>query len=96
MPVLSVKVVFFKIFNMTINTVYVYFAATYEIGTPVPNTPCSFTVHAASKKQGMIVSPTYPGAYPKDLSCSYQFLGLTGQRIRIEFRDFDLTFGGPQ
>ncbi|XP_021914332.1 cubilin isoform X4 [Zootermopsis nevadensis] len=69
--------------------------STYEIGTPVPNTPCSFTVHAASKKQGMIVSPTYPGAYPKDLSCTYQFLGLAGQRIRIEFRDFDLFFGGP-
>jgi hypothetical protein len=68
----------------------------YEIGTPVPNTACSFTVHAQSKKQGTIVSPTYPGAYPKDLSCSYQFLGLPGQRIRIEFRDFDLFFGGPQ
>ncbi|XP_023718957.1 bone morphogenetic protein 1 isoform X3 [Cryptotermes secundus] len=69
--------------------------STYEIGTPVPNTPCSFKVHAANKKQGVIVSPTYPGAYPKDLSCSYQFMGLTGQRIRIEFRDFDLFFGGP-
>jgi hypothetical protein len=75
---------------------YMFVAATYEIGTPVPNTPCSFTVHVTSKKQGMIVSPTYPGAYPKDLSCNYQFLGLTGQRIRIEFRDFDLFFGGPQ
>lgn len=71
-------------------------AAVYEIGTPVPNNPCSFTVHATSKKQGTIVSPTYPGAYPKDLSCTYKFLGLPGQRIRIEFRDFDLFFGGPQ
>jgi hypothetical protein len=62
----------------------------------VPNTPCSFKVHADNKKQGVIISPTYPGAYPKDLSCSYQFMGVIGQRIRIEFRDFDLFFGGPQ
>jgi hypothetical protein len=75
---------------------FICLAATYEIGTQVPNTPCTFTVHASNKKQGVIVSPTYPGAYPKDLSCSYQFMGLTGQRIRIEFRDFDLFFGGPQ
>ncbi|PSN56363.1 hypothetical protein C0J52_03754 [Blattella germanica] len=71
------------------------FTGRYAFINDLPNTPCSFTIHAASKKQGMIVSPTYPGAYPKDLSCSYQFLGLTGQRIRIEFRDFDLFFGGP-
>jgi hypothetical protein len=82
--------------QLRLTVFYMCVAATYEIGTPVPNTPCSFTVNATSKKQGTILSPTYPGAYPKDLSCNYQFLGSTGQRIRIEFRDFDLFFGGPQ
>ncbi|XP_049849877.1 cubilin isoform X2 [Schistocerca gregaria] len=67
----------------------------YEIGTPIPDSPCSFTVHASSKRQGEIVSPTYPGAYPKELYCSYLFLGFSSQRVRIEFRDFDLFFGGP-
>ncbi|XP_046671731.1 dorsal-ventral patterning tolloid-like protein 1 [Homalodisca vitripennis] len=67
----------------------------YQIGTPAPNTPCSFTVLGKTKRTGTIVSPTYPGAYPKDLSCSYLFIGEPGQRVRLEFRDFDLFFGGP-
>ncbi|KAL0275107.1 UNVERIFIED_CONTAM: hypothetical protein PYX00_003068 [Menopon gallinae] len=67
----------------------------YEIGTPVPNSPCNFIVHATTKRTGVLLSPTYPGSYPKDLSCSYQFLGQPNQRVRVEFRDFDLFFGGP-
>jgi len=47
-------------------------------------------------KTGALISPTYPGAYPKDMSCTYQFLGESNQRVRLEFRDFDLFFGGPQ
>ena len=70
--------------------------AEYQIGTPAPQTPCSFTVLGENKRTGIIVSPTYPGAYPKDLSCSYLFIGTSGQRVRLEFRDFDLFFGGPQ
>ena len=81
-------------FSSCMNIVFVI--AEYEIGTPVPNTPCSFTVNGTAKRSGFIVSPTYPGAYPKELSCSYQFLGQDGQRVRLEFRDFDLFFGGMQ
>lgn len=71
-------------------------AAEYEIGTPVANSPCNFIVQATTKRTGVLLSPTYPGSYPKDLSCSYQFLGQPNQRVRVEFRDFDLFFGGPQ
>ncbi|KAK9744250.1 CUB domain [Popillia japonica] len=67
----------------------------YEVGAPVANTPCSFLVNGAAKQTGAILSPTYPGAYPKALTCSYKFLGTLGQRVRLEFRDFDLFFGGP-
>ncbi|XP_017776058.1 PREDICTED: bone morphogenetic protein 1 isoform X5 [Nicrophorus vespilloides] len=67
----------------------------YEVGAPVANTQCSFLVKGAVKPTGVILSPTYPGAYPKALVCSYQFLGIQGQRVRLEFRDFDLFFGGP-
>lgn len=67
----------------------------YEVGVPVANTPCSFLVKGAVKPTGLIMSPTYPGAYPKHLTCTYQFLGTPGQRVRLEFRDFDLFFGGP-
>ncbi|KAM0732404.1 Cubilin [Formica fusca] len=70
-------------------------ASEYEVGTPTPNTPCSFTIDAEAKRTGNILSPTYPGTYPKNLTCSYQFTGKTGQRVRLEFRDFDLYFGGP-
>lgn len=67
----------------------------YEVGAPVTNSPCSFLVKGAVKPTGTIQSPTYPGAYPKALACHYQFLGKPGQRVRLEFRDFDLFFGGP-
>ncbi|KYN17419.1 Cubilin [Trachymyrmex cornetzi] len=70
-------------------------ASEYEVGTPEPSTPCTFTIHAEIKRNGNILSPTYPGTYPKDLICSYQFVGHRGQRVRLEFRDFDLFFGGP-
>lgn len=69
-------------------------ASEYEIGTPVPSLPCSFIINATLKRTGNILSPTYPGTYPKDLVCTYQFIGKIGQRVRLEFRDFDLFFGG--
>lgn len=71
-------------------------AAEFEIGTPIPNTMCSFVIDASKRKTGLLLSPTYPGVYPKELNCNYQFVGQPGQRIRLEFRDFDLFFGGPQ
>lgn len=68
----------------------------YQVGTPVPRTKCTFTINGLLKRQGMILTPTYPGTYPKDLSCAYKFVGAKGQRIRIEFRDFDVLYGGAQ
>ena len=73
-----------------------FFSAEYEIGAPIKNSPCSFIIQATKKRTGVLLSPTYPGSYPKDLFCSYQFLGQPNQRVRVEFRDFDLFFGGPQ
>ncbi|XP_073992493.1 cubilin isoform X2 [Rhodnius prolixus] len=67
----------------------------YQIGTPAPHSPCSYVIHAQNKRQGTILTPTYPGTYPKDLICTYLLLGGAGQRVRLEFRDFDLFFGGP-
>ncbi|XP_072949921.1 cubilin-like isoform X3 [Epargyreus clarus] len=70
-------------------------ASEFEVGTPIPNTMCSFVINASKNKTGLLLSPTYPGIYPKDITCNYQFAGKPGQRIRLEFRDFDLFFGGP-
>jgi len=73
----------------------------YKLGTPVTNMQhpraerCTYRITPTSDvKRGEIMSPTYPGTYPKDLSCSYQLIGAENQRIRIEFRDFDLFYGG--
>ena len=68
----------------------------FQVGTPVPRTTCNFTIDGLNKKTGDIMTPTYPGVYPKDLTCAYRFLGKKGQRIRLEFRDFDTFYGGPQ
>ncbi|CAH2085253.1 unnamed protein product [Euphydryas editha] len=70
-------------------------ASEFEVGTPVPNTMCSFIIEVSKRRTGLLLSPTYPGVYPKDITCNYQFIGQAGQRIRLEFRDFDLFFGGP-
>lgn len=70
--------------------------ALFEIGTPVSGSACSYTITPHKNKSDIFISPTYPGAYPKDMSCSYQFIGEPTQRVRLEFRDFDLFFGGPQ
>ncbi|XP_050436829.1 cubilin-like [Adelges cooleyi] len=67
----------------------------FQLGTPSPVSPCSFVVHSKIKRQGNVLTPTYPGIYPKGLKCTYQFLGQPSQRVRLEFRDFDLFYGGP-
>jgi hypothetical protein len=38
----------------------------------------------------------FPGTYPKNIKCGYKFVGEVGQRVRLEFRDFDLFYGGAQ
>jgi hypothetical protein len=45
---------------------------------------------------GEVMTPTYPGIYPKNMLCSYKFIGEPNQRLRLEFRDFDLFYGGAQ
>ncbi|PRD27455.1 UNVERIFIED_CONTAM: Tolloid-like protein 1 [Trichonephila clavipes] len=69
-------------------------ASQYVVGTASPDSVCSFTVFSDNKSEGEFRSPTYPGVYPKNLNCHYRFMGKNGQRVRLEFMDFDLVFGG--
>ncbi|XP_071036301.1 cubilin-like isoform X2 [Parasteatoda tepidariorum] len=69
-------------------------ASQYVLGTPSPDSVCSFTVFSDKQQTGEFKSPTYPGAYPKNLDCFYRFLGKKNERVRLEFMDFDLVFGG--
>ena len=45
---------------------------------------------------GEFRSPNYPGIYPAGLRCTYKFQGQKGQRIKIEFQDFDLFGDGTR
>ena len=53
----------------------------YALGTPLPNIAptkdetCNFVVYSKHRKTGEIMTPTYPGTYPKDIHCSYKFVG---------------------
>ncbi|GAV00714.1 hypothetical protein RvY_11523-2 [Ramazzottius varieornatus] len=69
-------------------------ASMYDMGTPAPPSQCAFVVKSWVKRLGNFVSPTYPGVYPQRIICSYQLLGQKGQRVRVEFMDFDLFYGG--
>ncbi|OQR78514.1 cubilin-like [Tropilaelaps mercedesae] len=70
-------------------------ASRFIVGTPTsPSAICSFNIYGTQKREGDFYSPTYPGVYPKNLDCQYRFIGTKGQRIRLEFMDFDLSFGG--
>lgn len=66
------------------------------VGDPSPDTLCGFVIHSGLQKQGQFMTPTYPGVYPKNITCFYKFIGKQGQRVRLEFRDFDLFYGGSQ
>lgn len=59
------------------------------------NQLCHYTIRSNLKKEGEFQSITYPGVYAKGLKCSYRLLGENGQRVRLEFLDFDLYSGGP-
>ncbi|KAK2715937.1 cubilin-like [Artemia franciscana] len=65
----------------------------YLVGTTVKS-PCSYVINGTVKRTGEIYTPTYPGVYPKNLYCSFQLVGKKGQRILMEFRDFDIFYGG--
>lgn len=96
----AIALTFFTSKNLTTNDVFegvfkFINESEYEVGNLVPNTPCNYIINFNQKRTGTIISPTYPGVYPKAMSCNYQFIGKAGQRIRIEMRDFDLFFGGP-
>ncbi|KHN72567.1 Cubilin [Toxocara canis] len=68
--------------------------ARYNVGHQTAAGKCGFIIDSKSRKRGTILSPTYPGTYPKNFHCSYLLNGKPGQRIRFFFRDFDIYFGG--
>ncbi|XP_052810880.1 cubilin-like isoform X1 [Mya arenaria] len=65
----------------------------YNIGTPVAPGECNFRLESKERTRGFLLSPTYPGTYPDNLECSYEFRGMPGERIKLTFNDFSLFHG---
>ncbi|KAL4233470.1 hypothetical protein ACF0H5_008151 [Mactra antiquata] len=68
-------------------------ASVYNVGTLINPNSCNFKITSKDRRQGNIVSPTYPGTYPNNLHCTYEFHGNPGERIKIKFIDFSIFHG---
>ncbi|MCP9260571.1 Cubilin [Dirofilaria immitis] len=68
--------------------------APYQVGEKISPGKCDFLIDSKHKRRGSILSPTYPGTYPKNFRCTYLLNGRANQRIRLLFRDFDIYYGG--
>jgi len=51
---------------------------------------CKFYYYSDDKMSGTIVSPNYPGIYPKNTECRYTFNGRKSEIVRIQFTEFDV------
>ncbi|ESN94339.1 hypothetical protein HELRODRAFT_164165 [Helobdella robusta] len=55
---------------------------------------CDVTVNSSlsitSSKNGTISSPNFPFPYFPNLRCIYRFIGLPTERVRIEFKEFEV------
>jgi hypothetical protein len=66
------------------------------VGTPSDDGLCGQTINSEKVRQGILLSPTYPGMYPDNIACYYRLQGKPEERIKITFNDFDLYHGGDQ
>ncbi len=51
---------------------------------------CSFSLRSIRKKSGWLYSPNYPGFYPRNTDCEYEFHGVEGELVSIQFTYFDV------
>ena len=68
----------------------------YRMGRPAEFGACGWTIESQLQPSGYIMAPYYPAVYPDNLDCFYRLQGQPGQRIRLQFTDFDLYYGGDQ
>ncbi|XP_060597255.1 cubilin-like isoform X3 [Ruditapes philippinarum] len=94
--VISTNNVIVLIFFSDDSKTYEGFQGHYEFidaGQQVTPGGCNFLINSKERRQGYIVSPTYPGTYPNNLHCTYEFQGIPGERIKLTFNDFSLFHG---
>ncbi|XP_067945830.1 suppressor of lurcher protein 1-like isoform X2 [Watersipora subatra] len=66
----------------------------YKMGQQANLGSCGWTMKSDVKMEGYIMAPYYPAVYPDNLNCYYKLEGRPGQRIKLEFIDFDIYYGG--
>ena len=60
---------------------------------------CRFTYHSHTSpatKNGSFTSPNFPGLYPRNTVCLYEFVGLSTERVRVTIVYFDVEGIPPQ
>ena len=86
-----------SVFNLFYQHLYTFrLTEPYKLGQQAQFGACGWVIDSASQPEGYIMDPYYPAVYPDDLDCFYRLDGRPGQRIRLEFVDFDLFYGGDQ
>jgi len=75
-----------------------YVTEPYIQGKPAGFGACGWSIdsHSASDTNGIIMAPYWPAMYPDNLDCFYKLEAPASQRIRLEFTDFDVYYGGDQ
>ncbi|BFZ25077.1 hypothetical protein BsWGS_28115 [Bradybaena similaris] len=77
------------------------FAATYEFINKIPSKEpksiknefqCNQKIESAHHQNGTISSPYHPEAYPPQITCRYEFIGVGRERIQLRFLHLDLYY----
>ncbi|CAG5135427.1 unnamed protein product, partial [Candidula unifasciata] len=53
---------------------------------------CNQKIESPNHHNGTISSPFHPEAYPADISCRYEFIGVGRERIQLRFLHLDLYY----
>ncbi|KAG7167013.1 Suppressor of lurcher protein 1-like 1 [Homarus americanus] len=66
-----------------------------DTGHQVEDQRCVFEYNSTSYPSGEFYSPNPGGTYPRNTVCHYIFRGLRHQRVKVEFRYFDVEGVAP-
>ncbi|RWS28317.1 suppressor of lurcher protein 1-like protein [Leptotrombidium deliense] len=74
-------------------SIYFMFTADFGITTGEQDEKrgvCTFVFNSETHPSSSVMSPNYPGLYPRDTECHYFFYGERNQRVHFSFAYFDV------